>query len=376
MVMPFIGAANRDPAQFPDPDRLDIAPHRQPPHRLRLGHPLLPRRAARAPGGPDRHQHAAAADAQARARHRRAAASAEPDPARPDVAARLLLTPLTQPSPLRGEGWVRGGGHVMNVGVSVPLPAYLVDVGRHGPQGRGARLRVLLVRRAPFHPRAHEEPLSRLARRGDPGELLALRGSLRRARARLRRHQPHQARHRNRAGAGAASAGARQGGVDPRSLQRGPLPLRHRRGVATRGDGDHGRRLRPSLDADPRVGAGHEGVLDQAGGGVPRQVLRLPAGPLVSEARAEAASAGDSGRRRSQRIQANVEWGDGWLPTRGARRGARGARDARSPRQGGGPQSRVHHDLGARAARGSRPRPPALRRGRDAGGHPTRHRED
>jgi cytochrome P450 len=25
MVMPFIGAADRDPTQFPDPDRLDIA---------------------------------------------------------------------------------------------------------------------------------------------------------------------------------------------------------------------------------------------------------------------------------------------------------------------------------------------------------------
>ena len=56
-------------------------------------------------------------------------------------------------------------------------------------------------------------------------------------------------------------------------------------------------------------------LLDQAGGGVPREVLRLPAGPLVSEARAEAASAGDPGRRAPNVFKRIVEWGDGWLPT-------------------------------------------------------------
>ena len=92
MVMPFIGAADRDPAQFPEPDRLDIAPHRQPPHRLRLGHPLLPRRPAGAGRGPDRHQHAGAATAQARAGHRPAGAPREPHAARVEGAAGELLS--------------------------------------------------------------------------------------------------------------------------------------------------------------------------------------------------------------------------------------------------------------------------------------------
>jgi cytochrome P450 len=42
MVMPFIGAADRDPAHFPEPDRLDPLARRQSAHRLRLGDPLLP----------------------------------------------------------------------------------------------------------------------------------------------------------------------------------------------------------------------------------------------------------------------------------------------------------------------------------------------
>ena len=106
----------------------------------------------------------------------------------------------------------------------------------HGPQGRGARLRVLLVRRAPVHPGADGQPLPGLGGRRHPRELLALRRPVRGAGARLGDDEPHQARHRHRAGARAAPAAAGQGGVHARSLQRRALPLRHRRGLAARGD--------------------------------------------------------------------------------------------------------------------------------------------
>lgn len=45
-VVAWIGSANRDPLQFPDPDRLRHPPDAQPPPRLRPRHPLLPGRAA------------------------------------------------------------------------------------------------------------------------------------------------------------------------------------------------------------------------------------------------------------------------------------------------------------------------------------------
>jgi len=69
MVMPFIGAADRDPVQFPEPDRLDIG--RTDNRHVPSGwHPLLSRRAARAHRGPDRDQHAPQAPAEADAGHR------------------------------------------------------------------------------------------------------------------------------------------------------------------------------------------------------------------------------------------------------------------------------------------------------------------
>ena len=58
IVMPFIGAADRDPAQFREPERLDITRTDNRHIAFGLGHPLLPRRAARADRRADRDQHA------------------------------------------------------------------------------------------------------------------------------------------------------------------------------------------------------------------------------------------------------------------------------------------------------------------------------
>ena len=53
-VVAWIGSANRDEARFPDARRLRYHARAQPASRLRLRHPLLPRRAARPPGGAPR----------------------------------------------------------------------------------------------------------------------------------------------------------------------------------------------------------------------------------------------------------------------------------------------------------------------------------
>ncbi len=99
MVMPFIGAADRDPAQFPDPDRLDIG--RTENRHIAFGwgiHFCIGAPLARVEGQ-------IAINTLLRRMPRLALATAEPqhpaepDPARPDVAARLLLTPSPNPLP-------------------------------------------------------------------------------------------------------------------------------------------------------------------------------------------------------------------------------------------------------------------------------------
>jgi cytochrome P450 PksS len=62
MVVPLMSSANRDPRQFPDPDRLRPAPPDGTARRLRGRDALLSRRVARAARGAHRARDGAAPD--------------------------------------------------------------------------------------------------------------------------------------------------------------------------------------------------------------------------------------------------------------------------------------------------------------------------
>ncbi len=98
-VLAVIGAANRDPRQFTDPDSLRPRPRPQPPPGVWPGHPLLPGRAAGTAGGPDcsRPPFGAAADA-------------APRPAGPDACLAKIAV-CAWPSGAAGRLELRHGHH-------------------------------------------------------------------------------------------------------------------------------------------------------------------------------------------------------------------------------------------------------------------------
>src|SRR5581483_4736495 len=107
--------------------------HRQSPHRLRHGHPLLSRGAAGAHGGTDRHQHAAAPPAEAGAGLPAAGAPPEPHPAGPALAAgRVVSAPaalLVALLLLAGPAWAEDAARSPTPAWQ-KLPARAVDVAR------------------------------------------------------------------------------------------------------------------------------------------------------------------------------------------------------------------------------------------------------
>ena len=98
----------------------------------------------------------------------------------------------------------------------------------------------------------------------------------------------------------------REGGREPRPALRRAVPVRRRRRLEPRGDGEPRHRPAPALLADARAGRGDEGDLDPGRGRVPRRARRLRPHLVVAEAGAEAAPADP--RRRQRRPRCSSGW--------------------------------------------------------------------
>ena len=138
----------------------------------------------------------------------------------------------------------------MNIGVSVPLPAYLVDVGAMARKAEELGFESFWCAEHPFIPVRTESRFP-----GSPDGII-----------------PEEYSHF----VDPFVALARASGTTSR-IKLAPglvlVPERHPLVLAPRGDPDHGRRLRSPLDADAGVGPRHEGAVDEDRGRVPRQVL-------------------------------------------------------------------------------------------------------
>ena len=251
----------------------------------------------------------------------------------------------------------------MNVGNSSPCPRISSTWASWRARPR-SWLRVILVRRASLHPRGVGQPLPGLGGRRDPGDVLALRRPLRRARAGVRGHEPHEARHGHRARPRAASPPlAKEVSTLICSAVGGSC--RHRAGWL-REERRSWAGTSTTAGRDARVDIGHERAVDQAGGRLPRPLLRLPArSPTPSRPKPHPPGApGRSGERCSSAWRPGATAG---FPTGSRPSSSRAPGDARPARPGRRTRSRRDHDLRARPARRPRPHQAAVRRGGPSG---------